>query len=191
MARSLRMAILGWSLGFLVAGLWGLTQSGSHHLASALLVPAGVGLSVLVVLLVAGAAGEDHGAHTWVDLDEVDGPEHIPLPLPAEPAVTAIAATSSTATESTGSEDRIALLEARLAAEQQQLDEMIHALAEADAAALAGAPQTAPLVEDPQAIELEPVLRRQVIEALAELVGTGEGDLLGELSRLASPGQPS
>jgi hypothetical protein len=74
MARSLRVAILGFSIGFLLAGLWALTQSGNHRLASALFVPAGIGIMVLGVLLVVDARRD----RRWVDLGDVDGPEFIP-----------------------------------------------------------------------------------------------------------------
>lgn len=195
------MALFGWSLGFLAAGLLGLTQHANHRLATILLIPAGVG-SALLLLLVLTDLVRNRGHHDWVDLDEVDGPEHIPSaheststpsaaparaiaggPAPSSLAAPPAGAAAAATQASTAA--RVAALEDRLAAEQQQLDEMIHAMAEADAAVLAGHDsRTLTDEEAAAAAELEPVLRQQVLDALVELVG--DGDVLPQLESLTA-----
>ena len=173
MGRSLRVALLGWSMGFLVAGLWGLTQTGNPHLASALLAPAALGMAVLLVLVLVGAA-HDHFGHRWVDLDEVDSEEHIPPARPSRAAT--VAAPRPVAAATPAGDDgsaRIAALEERLAREQAELDQLLHALAEEDAEALEAGRQPSPVADapvEPDAAALEPVLRQQVLDALVELV---------------------
>ena len=200
MVSPLRVALFGWSLGFLAAGLLGLTQHANHRLATILLIPAGVGSALLLVLVLADVV-RNRGHHDWVDLDDVDGPEHIPAPptagvaastaavvCPDAPAIAVTAAQEVAASLDADSAvaARIAALEDRLAAEQEQLDEMIHALAEADAAVLTEGHKTDLTDEEAAAaVELEPVLRQQVLDALVELVGNA--DMLPELESLTSP----
>jgi hypothetical protein len=191
MVSPLRVALFGWSLGFLAAGAWGLTQPANHRLATAMLVPAGIG-TVLLLVLVLSDLVRNRGRHEWVDLEEVDGPEHIPvahgMAAPAEAAAAGDVARAGAPTElEDAAAARIAALEVRLAAEQEELDELIHALAEADAAVLTpGGPASLTAEEMASAAELEPMLRQQVLDALVELVG--DGDVLPELERLTAPG---
>ena len=193
MARSLRVAILGFSLGFLIAGLWGLTQPGNHQLASALFVPAGVGILLLGVFLVADVLRR----RRWMDLADVDGPEFIPTygapALAARQAATgagpgrdASAAAAVAAADAAAA--RIAELEARLAIEEQELDNVVHALAEAGplaSSATDSAPQVANVESD--AAETEPLLRQEVLETLVELVGRKE-DVIREFEALTAAG---
>lgn len=190
MTRSLRVALLGWSVGFLVAGLWGLSQPGNHRLASALFVPAGVGMVALGVFLVIGALRQ----RRWTDLDDVDGPDLIPTHgahawsshttgADVGDATTAAASAQAAAT-------RIAELEARLALEQQQLDNVRHVLAAADALAGSGADTSAQPTEVDlaAAAEIEPLLRQEVLDTLVELVG--RKDVFREFEALTAPRRP-
>jgi hypothetical protein len=210
MVRPPRVALFGWSLGFLAAGLWGLGQPANHRIASALLVPAGICTALLLILVLSDLV-RHRDRHHWVDLEDVDGPEFIPVPRATRPTATtatsdaspdavaddvpaaseaaaeSAALAAARAAEEAATAARIAALEARLAAEQEDLDEMIHALAEADAALLTqGERVTLTPEEVASAAELEPVLRQQVLDALVELVG--DGDILPELERLTAPG---
>jgi hypothetical protein len=193
MARSLRVAILGFSVGFLLAGVWDLTQPGNHRLASALFVPAGVGILSLGVFVLVDSLR----ARRWVDLEDVDGPEFIPThrapawparpavsdPLPV-PAATAVAAADAAAV-------RIAELEARLAVEQQELENVVHALAETSPFAPSRAESALDLEEaDSEAAGMEPLLRQEVLETLVELVGTKE-DVIRQFEAMTAPGPAS
>lgn len=190
MTRALRVALLGWSVGFFVAGLWGLSQPGNHRLASALFVPAGIGMVALGVFLVIGALRQ----RRWTDLDDVDGPDLIPThgarawsshTAGADAADTATAAAAAQAAST-----RIAELEARLALEQQQLDNVRHVLAAADARAGTGAdtPAQPTEIDLAAAAEMEPLLRQEVLDTLVELVG--RKDVFSEFEALTAPGQP-
>ncbi len=190
MTRSLRVALLGWSLGFLVAGLWGLTQTTNHRLASALFVPAGAGLVVLGVLLVADV----RRGRRWMSLDDVDGPEFIPAGLgmvwsPDTATADLAAATATAAADAAAA--RIAELEARLALEQLELDNVMHVLAETDSV-VPTAEESAPvlLAADPADAEMEPLLRQEVLETLVELVGRKE-DVFHEFEALTTSGHSS
>jgi hypothetical protein len=193
MARSLRVAILGFSCGFLLAGIWGLAQPGNHRLASMLFVPAGIGIAGLGVLVAIDAVRK----RRWTDLEDVDGAAFIPTygaslwsaqhaaadPAAPTPAAAAAAAAADAAAA------RIAELEARLAVEQQELDNVIHALDET--APLAPAvPATAPdhAERDSRAAEMEPLLRQEVLDTLVELVGR-KADVYREFEALTTPGQ--
>jgi hypothetical protein len=194
MTRSLRVALLGWSLGFLVAGLWGLTQTVNHRLASALFVPAGAGLVVLGVLLVADA----RRGRRWMSLDDVDGPEFIPAGLgmvwspdkaAADVAAAAAAATATAAADAAAA--RIAELEARLALEQLELDNVMHVLAETESVVPTTEESAAVLrAVDPADAEMEPLLRHEVLETLVELVGRKE-DVFREFEALTTSGHSS
>jgi hypothetical protein len=174
MTRPFAVALLGWSLGFLAAGLWGLTQTGNHRLAAMLFVPAGVGIVVLGIVLIVGALRD----RRWMSLDDVDRPEFIPGGhAPATSPATALAIATAEATAAAAAADaaaaRIAELEARLALEQQQLDNVKHVLAETDSLApVAVDGAVDPGEVDPAAVEMEPLLRQEVLETLVELVGT-------------------
>jgi hypothetical protein len=185
MVRSLRLVLIGWSLGFVLAGLWGLTQPGDHRLASVLFVPAGIGIVGLGVVFVRRALGGDR----WVELHgDVAGPEFIrtqdaptwswPQAAPADPAA-AVAAADAAAV-------RITALEARLALEQQELDQVIQALAETDPPALSDGDAATELQEvDATAAELEPLLRQEVLDTLVQLVG--DKDVVREFESLTAP----
>jgi hypothetical protein len=196
MARSLRVAILGLSIGFLLAGLLGLTQPGNHPLASALFVPAGIGIAVLGVLLVVDALRD----RRWMDLEDVDGPEFIPTyGAPAWSARQAAAdAAAARAPAAAAAADaaaaRIAELEARLAIEEQELHNVVDALGETDPFASSAADSAPHLAEvDSDAAEMEPLLRQEVLETLIELVGRKE-DVIREFEALttssSAPGRP-
>jgi hypothetical protein len=182
MTRVLRVALLGWSLGFLIAGLVGLTLPGNHPLASTLLVAAGAGTVLLGVLLVAG--GLRHGRR--VSVDDVDDVKFFataaPVPLtPHEPAVEAAAAAATAAERAATA--RIAELEALLALEEQRLDEVIHALAAEDEVETAEHSALGAQTQSDAAAE-EPVLRAQVVDTLVELIG--EKDVVRELEILTT-----
>lgn len=190
MTRSLRVAILGFSIGFLIAGLWGLTQAGNDRLASALFVPAGVGILVLGVFLLIDVRRHRH----LMDLEDVDGPEFIPTygppPPLAWPAATdtthASAAAATAATDAAAA--RIAELEARLAIEEQELDNVVHALGEADRVASAATDSSPTLAEvDSDAAEMEPLLRQEFLESLVGLAGREE-DVIREFEELTTTG---
>jgi hypothetical protein len=196
MARSLRVAILGLSLGFLIAALWLLTQSGNDRLASALFVPAGAGILVLGVFLVVDVVRHSR----WMDLADVDGPEFIPTygaaELPARQAATDAAAASAAAAVAAAdaAAARIAELEARLAIEEQELDNVVHALGEADPFAFSATDRPPQLADvDSDAAGMEPLLRQEVLETLVELVGRKE-DVIREFEALttsgSAPGRP-
>lgn len=199
MARSQRVAILGFSIGFLIAGLWGLTQPDNHQLASVLFVAAGAGILILGVFLVIDLVRH----RRWMNLADVDGPEFIPTygaaALPARHAATGVApASAASAAAAVAAADaaaaRIAELEARLAIEEQELDNVVHALGEAGPVA-PGSTDSAPVVADvdPVAAEMEPLLRQEVLETLIELVGRKE-DVIREFEALttsgSAPGRP-
>jgi hypothetical protein len=189
MVRSLRLVVIGWSLGFVLAGLWGLTQPGDHRLASVLFVPAGIGVVGLGVVFVLRARRGDR----WRELHGVAGPElssaedaptwswpeTAPANAsdPADPAAAVAAADAAAA--------RIAELEARLALEQQELDQVIHALAETDPPALSDGAGATELEEvDATAAELEPLLRQEVLDTLVQLVG--DKDVVREFESLTA-----
>jgi hypothetical protein len=199
MARSLRVAILGFSLGFLVAGLWGLTLPDNHQLASALFVAAGAGILVLGVFLVVDVLRH----RRWMNLADVDGPEFIPTyggtALPSrQAAASATHVSAASAAAAVAAADaaaaRIAELEARLAIEELELDNVVHALDEAGhlaSTATDSAPRLA--LVDSEVAEMEPLLRQEVLETLVELVGRKE-DVIREFEALTSagsaPGRP-
>ena len=196
MARSLRVTILGFSLGFLVAGLWGLTQPGNHGLASALLVPAGGGIVLLGGFLVVDMLRH----RRWMNLADVDGPDFIPTygapAAPARQAATCVAPASAAAAVAAAdaAAARIAELEARLAIEEQELDNVVHALGEAGSFASPATDSPPQLADvDPDAAEMEPLLRQEVLETLVELVGRKE-DVIREFEALttaaSAPGRP-
>ena len=167
MVRSLRLVLIGWSLGFLLAGLWGFTQPGDHRLASVLFVLAGIGVVGLGVVFVLKALRGDR----WTELHGVAGPEVISAqdaPTWSWPQVDPAAAVAAADVAAV----RIAELEARLALEQQELDQVIHALAETEPPALSDGAGATELEEvDATAAELEPLLRQEVLDTLVQLVG--------------------
>jgi hypothetical protein len=186
MVRSLRLVLIGWSLGFVLAGLWGFTQPGDHRLASVLFVPAGIGVVGLGVVFVLKARRGDR----WTELHDVAVPAFIPTQdaptwswreadhaAPADPAA-AVAAADAAAV-------RIAELEARLALEQQELDQVIQALAETDPPALSDGNGATEVQEvDASAAELEPLLRQEVLDTLVQLVG--DKDVVREFESLTA-----
>ncbi|HEY2436088.1 MAG TPA: hypothetical protein VGH93_02840 [Solirubrobacteraceae bacterium] len=186
MTRVLRVALLGWSLGFLIAGLVGLTLPGNHPLASTFLVAAGAGTVLLGVLLVAGGLRAGRRA----TIDDVDDVKVIATPAPATPipheATAVEAAAAAAAAAERAATARIAELEALLALEEQRLDEVIQALAAEDAVETADDVAPGAQAQSDAAAE-EPVLRAQVVDTLVELIG--EKDVIGELEVLTAPGQ--
>jgi hypothetical protein len=189
MVRSLRLVVIGWSLGFVLAGLWGLTQPGDHRLASVLFVPAGIGIVGLGVVFVLQARRGDR----WTELHGVAGPElssaqdaptwSWPETAPANPSDPADPAAAVAAADAAAA--RIAELEARLAVEQQELDQVIQALAETDPPALSDGAGATELEEvDATAAELEPLLRQEVLDTLVQLVG--DKDVVREFESLTA-----
>jgi C4-dicarboxylate-specific signal transduction histidine kinase len=174
--RSLGVVVVGWISGFMIAIAWGATRVNNPRLASALSGWAIAGMVITGLLLVSIAVSDraerrraERATQRWER--ETD---------------TAAAAAKALEERSAA---RIAELEARLAREQEVLDAAVASLATAELAATGHV--SAGLVEpvpDPAAAELEPVLRQEVVDAVAELVGRVEPGttalLAGELEAL-------
>jgi uncharacterized membrane protein len=171
--RSLVVVAVGWVAGFLIATALSSTHTGNPGLAGRLWPLAVAGMAVIALLLLAGAlSGRAERRRS---------------------AGEARAAAESAAREVTEVERRsaarIAELETSLARELEKLDSAVASLAatqlQATERASAG---TVAAVPDTTACELEPVLRREVVEAVAELVenaGPGEtAALAGHLEAL-------
>jgi hypothetical protein len=174
--RSLGVVVVGWASGFLIAIAWGATRVNNPRLASALSGWAIAGMVVTGILLVSIALSDraerirdERAAERWQ----------------RETESAALAAT----TQEERSAARIAELEARLAQEQEELDAAVATLASAELAATghvsAGIVDPLP---DPAASVLEPALRQEVVDTVAELVGRAEpgqsAALAGELEAL-------
>jgi C4-dicarboxylate-specific signal transduction histidine kinase len=166
--RSVGVVTVGWGSGFLVAIAWGATRANNPRLASTLSGWAIAGMVVTGVLLV------------WIALS--DRAERRRARKPEESQTEASVSPTTAAAAATVSEQRaaarIAELETRLAREQEELDAAAAALAATDLAATGHvSPGMVDAVPDPLAAELEPVLRQEVVETVAQLVGrTGPGD---------------
>lgn len=163
------MVTIGWLSGFLIAVAWGATRADNPRLASTLSGWAIAGLVVTAVLLVSTAlsdrARRRRVAREWRRQTRA----------------------ASTAAAATAAEQRtaalIADLEARLAHEQEELDAAVASLATTELAATghvsAGVIDQVP---EADAVALEPALRQEVLDTVAELVGRGEP---GETAALA------
>jgi hypothetical protein len=177
MGRSLGAVIVGWGTGFVVAVALGSTHGGNPHLGSTLLgwaVAGGVVIGLL--LLVNGMSRPRAQRHP-----AIAQPRRVGRQTAANSASTVKAVEERAAA-------RVAELEALLARHEEELAATAASLAATD---LAGAVQAVDLEEPPAgdaATELEPALRQEVVNTLAELVGhteTGDTALLaGELASL-------
>jgi hypothetical protein len=159
--RSLGVVVVGWASGFLIAIAWGATRANNPQLASTLSGWAIAGMLVTGTLLVSIAVS---------DRAERRGADR----AARRQRETESAATAAKALEER-SAARIAELEARLADEQEELNAAVASLATAE---LAGTGHvSAGIVEpvhDPADAELEPLLRQEVVDAVAELVERAE-----------------
>ena len=172
MIGGVRAAAIGWSCGFAVAELWSAVSGGDHQLGLALL-PWGIGgLLAMAGLLALGGirrgvihqlgVREARRDAAWFARMLPTASPGVGLSTPAGGVATAAAAASAA---------RIALLEARLAQEQEALDAAMQAMAEQEAAAerpaqrvMAGVP-----AEDPAVAE--PALRQELVTAMVEMMG--------------------
>jgi C4-dicarboxylate-specific signal transduction histidine kinase len=165
--RSVGVVIVGWVSGFLVAVAWGATRANNPRLASTLSVWAIAGMVVTGLLLVSIALS--------------DRAERRRVAQAAERQTSMVTGAMTATTAATVSEQRaaarIAELEARLAREQEELDAAAASLAASELAATGHlSPGIVDPVPNPMAAELEPVLRQEVVETVAQLVGrTGPG----------------
>ena len=154
--RSLGVVVVGWASGFLIAIAWGATRANNPQLASTLSGWAIAGMLVTGTLLVSIAVsdraerrGADRAARRQRETEN--------------------AATAAKALEER-SAARIAGLEARLADEQEELNAAVASLAGTGHVS-AGIVEPVP---DPADAELEPLLRQEVVDAVAELVERAE-----------------
>ncbi len=188
--RSLGVVVVGWGTGFLIALAWGATRVNNPRLTSVLSGWAIAGMVVIGVLLLSIVVRDrtEHLGETRTSADPpriTDEPPRATRkprrPRAAAPhttdqshAATARAARAAAAAEKR-SAARIAELEARLAREQEELDAAVASLAATELAETGhitggmGDPDP-----DPAAAELEPVLRQEVVDVVAELVGRVE-----------------
>lgn len=163
------MVTIGWLAGFLIAIAWGATRANNPRLASSLSGWAIAGLVVTALLLISTAvsarARRRRVAKEWR-----------PQTQAAATADAAAAAEARTAA-------LVAELEARLAQEQEELNAAVASLAATELAATGQLSQgVSDAVPEAGMAELEPVLRQEVLETVAELVGRGEP---GETAALA------
>jgi hypothetical protein len=173
MTRSLRVAFLGLSLGFLVAVGWGVVH-GNVHGVSTLLAPGIAGLAVTAVLALVVGIREGAARRREEEPAPVTPPTAGRGSPGAQPGAPAKAATPVVAVADPAAA-RIAVLEARLALEQEQLDTATIALAEADLMATHG-PTIAPDAPvDPAAVAAEPRLRQELLETLVQLIEAPQG----------------
>jgi hypothetical protein len=191
MGRSVRVAILGWSSGFVVALLIGANRVSNPHARSALLVAALVGLALMAVLMVSVAVADHVERRRWAEEEALDDEETLDefvhltaraLPTTSLPLLDERASAVAAAAERTAA--TIAALEARLAVEQEELDAALEAMAAADLLGSAHA-FTASTYEEVaiDAAAAEPVLRQQLLDTLVELVGRGEHRSSDDLAR--------
>jgi hypothetical protein len=178
MLGGVRAAAIGWTCGFAVAELWNAVGGGDHQLGVALL-PWGIGGLVVMAGLLALSGIRRAVIHqlglrearrdaAWFARMLPAGPHGVGLSSLAGGGVATAAAAAGAA--------RIALLEARLAQEQEALDAAMQAMAEQEAAAerpaqrlVVGGP-----VENPAVAE--PALRQELVNAMVELMGRRKPD---------------
>ncbi len=168
--------VVGWASGFLIAIAWGATRANNPRLASTLSGWAIAGMVVTGLLLLSIAVSDRSEARRAT-----------------RTAARAQRETERAATEARDLERRSAArltaLEARLAREQEELDAAIAFLAAAELAGTGHVGRSiVDLVPDPDAAQLEPMLRQEVVDAVAELVGKVDpvetAALAGELEAL-------
>jgi hypothetical protein len=182
MGRSLGVVIVGWTSGFLIAIAWGASRANNPRLASILLglVIAGVALVAFLLAFSAlrGRAARRRPGPGWEwQADDTD----------------VIGATDVAVVEQHAAA-RIAELEARLALEQAELDLALATLAATELASPGVVVQDpVDTLPDPGTVALEPVLRQQVLDTVAELVEHAEhgaeGELTVRLKELAEKGR--
>jgi C4-dicarboxylate-specific signal transduction histidine kinase len=172
--RSVGVVIVGWGSGFLVAVAWGATRANNPRLASTLSWWAIAGMVVTGLLLISIALS-DRAERRRVARQEQ---------RQISTAATDTSATAAATVSEGRAAARIAELEARLAREQEELDAAVSSLAAAELAATGHvSPGTADAVPDPVAAVLEPVLRQEVVETVAQLMartGPGQSAVLAE-----------
>jgi hypothetical protein len=166
--RSLVVVVVGWASGFLIAIAWGATRANNPQLAS-ILSGWAIGGMVVTGLLLISIALSDLAERRRAGRSAAR----------PEPQATS----APTLTEARRAA-RIAQLEEHLAHEQQELDAAVASLA-ATGHRSAGMVDPVP---DPGAAALEPVLRQEVVDAVAQLVArtdpAQEAELAGELEAL-------
>ena len=140
--RSLGVVVVGWASGFLIAIAWGATRANNPRLASTLSEWAIAGMVVTGLILLSIAVS-----------DRAERRRAIRATQRWERETESTAAAARALEERSAA--RIAALEARLTREQEQLDAAVASLVSA---------------EDPAASELEPALRQQLVDTVAELV---------------------
>ncbi|MDQ6846559.1 MAG: hypothetical protein M3019_03100 [Candidatus Dormibacteraeota bacterium] len=157
MGRSLGVVVVGWASGFLIALAWGATRANNPRLASALSGWAIAGMVVTALLLV------------WIAVSDRTDRRRAARESDRELAVVSAAAEAAANERRTAA--RIGRLEARLTREQEELDAAVASLGAAELAS--GHVRAGPIdaVPDAEAAKLEPALRQEVLEAVAELVG--------------------
>jgi hypothetical protein len=175
--RSLGVVVVGWASGFLLAIAWGATRANNPRLGSILSGWAIAGMVVTGVLLASIAVSNRAERRRAARADREQREAH---------SAVSAAAAARALEERSGA--RIAELEARLAREQEELDAAVASLAATELAETGHV--SAGLVEpasDPRAAELEPALRQEVVDTVAELLGRSEAQsaaLAGELAAL-------
>lgn len=183
MARALRAAIVGWSTGFLIAVAWSGSRAHDPRMTSTLIPWAGGGLLVMALLLVVVGVREVLARRRLgrtQQADRADAEWFAQMRAPALPerqgsdAVEPLQARVAAATADAAAA-RIAILEARLALEQEHVEATLRVLAREEL--LEAAMHRPGLVP----ADAEPLLRAELTDALAELLGsTGQ---VGEVSR--------
>ncbi len=177
MGRAVGVVIVGWTSGFLLAIAWGATRVSNARLASSLLAVAIAAVVLTAVLLVINAV-RGRAARRRPS----------PMIEPQADGTAVIGATAVSVFEQRAAA-RIAELEARLALEEAELDAAVASLAAAELASTDDMGQDpADAGADTEAAALEPVLRQQVLDTVAELVGHtaagAETELAGHLKEL-------
>jgi hypothetical protein len=165
--RSLGVVAVGWVAGFLVAIALGSTHTNNAGVASALSRLALAGIMVLALLLLAGELSKRAARRALTDESDadIDG------------------AAREAAEAERRSAARIAELETSLARELEKLDSAAASLAATPLVVTERVTAEVPEpLSDAAASDLEPVLRREVVEAVAELVEHADAGQTAELA---------
>ncbi|MBJ7596449.1 MAG: hypothetical protein JF886_16605 [Candidatus Dormibacteraeota bacterium] len=174
MGRSLGVVVVGWASGFLIAIAWSAARANNLRLATTLSGWAIAGMVVTALLLV------------WIALTNRADRRRAARESDREMAVVSPVAEAAATERRTAA--RIGRIEARLAREQEELDAAVASLAAAELAAT-GHVHAGPVdaVPDAEAAKLEPILRQEVLETVADLVGRDPAQtavLAGQLEAL-------
>ncbi len=174
MSRSLSRVILGFAFGLIVALAISANRTHNTGLAATFLGWALVGAAILALMLLAAAIaaraeGRDAAAEPDAEIAAAVESAAAPPTTEVDPAaVSAIADASAS---------RIALLEARLAVEEQELEVALAAMAAADSAVTDHAARADG--DEP----IDPDMRERVLETVAGLVSRGQNLPANELVR--------